>query len=493
MKKKHYIGVAVVLLLGVLATAFGIEYDAYTPITDVNITGTLSNGVSVPINTSYTMTCSTSTDTDHYCDETGDHYPNDPVTHTWSGAGTFNPTTGTSVTWTSPDSTGNKTITVTADDSPLCDETAKTDSITVVVVKVAKIQYNDPDSGWTDAGTLYVHLGTTVQFKAIPDPGTAAWPSGKPVWGGTSGASGSGATTSVTFSTLSTSTSDYKTVTATCGNTVTVNVVVFDFTGTFTPADNFAGRSQSQYGLEEIVALNFTTSPTGVSASQAGGLEWTKQSGVGSLTNTGTDGTADYDAQETAGSVEFRLTIKSGPSKGHQKSYSKTVVAPSGTRMTRVNTNVWHVQGSASAGIQLYYWLDPKEVSFSNLTFGEGSCPSTNVSGFFLKCWPWNSYPTGGQVGPHAQNTFGAISGGNATTGCRVQAPDHASTGAANPYAAGSFTWSMATQYIDGTSTRHSFGSSPNHVSTFQADGGATQAKGGQSGSAALNAPSSSD
>ena len=44
--------------------------------------------------------------------------------------------------------------------------------------------------------------------------------------GGTSGASGTGGTASVTFSTASSSATDFKTVTATCGNTVTVNVLV---------------------------------------------------------------------------------------------------------------------------------------------------------------------------------------------------------------------------------------------------------------------------
>jgi hypothetical protein len=68
---------------------------------------------------------------------------------------------------------------------------------------------------------------------------------------------------------------------------------------------------------------------------------------------------------------------------------------------------------------------------------------------------------------------------------------DGAFSGAANPYAAGSFTWSIPTQYIDDTATRNSFGSNQNHVSTYQASGYATQAKGGQSGSAALNAASS--
>jgi len=366
----------------------------------------------------------------------------------------------------------------------------------VTIVEVDKIQYDDPDSGWTDiTGTLYVMYGTSVQFKAIPNPSGASWPSGKPVWGGTSGASGTGETTLVTFYSMSSSTSDYKTITAKCGNTVTENIIVYHFVGDFTPSDDFSGRSDIKYGLEEIVALDFIIDPTGVSASQAGGLEWTK-TGVGDISSAGNDGTADYDAEENPGNVTFRLTVKSGPSKGKYQWYSKTVVLPSGTRMTRVNPNtVWHWQYYASAGIKLYYWLDPKYVSFKYLTFGEDSCPSTNVSGFYLTCEPWappppptNSYPNGTQQAGHPQNTFGAILGGNITTGCRVDLPDYASTGAADPYAAGSFTWSIPTQYIDDTSTRNTFGSNQDHVSTFQANGDATQTKGGQPpGSAALN------
>lgn len=372
-------------------------------------------------------------------------------------------------------------------------------SCTVHVVNVDWIQYDDPDTGWTniDAGLpawpLYVRKGTTVTFKAVPEPSDAPWPSGKPVWGGTSGASGTGSTTQVTFDTLSTSLTNYKTVSAECDNTVTIYVIVFDLEGVLTPADNFSGRHTEYYGIEEEVALDFRTDPWSVPANLAGGLEWTRLGGVGTLSNAGEDGTADYDAGATNGSVGLRITIKSGPSKGEFESYGKIIVKPSGTRMTRVNpSNVYHIQGEASAGIKLYYWLDPKNVSFKYLTFGEGSCPSSNVWGFYSQCHPWNSYPSGSQVSGHTQNTFGTILGGHITTGCRVQLPDYAFTGSANPYAAGSFTWSIPTQYIDDTSSRNTFGSNQNHVSTYQANGDAAQAKGGQSGPAALDDPNSS-
>ncbi len=95
-------------------------------------------------------------------------------------------------------------------------------------------------------------------------------------------------------------------------------------------------------GLEEIATLNFHTSSSGILAYMVGGLEWTKNSGVGTISNTGDDGTADYDSGATAGPVNFRLTIKSGPSANNYIYYSKSIIAPTGTNMTRVNpNNVW--------------------------------------------------------------------------------------------------------------------------------------------------------
>jgi hypothetical protein len=154
--------------------------------------------------------------------------------------------------------------------------------------------------------------------------------------------------------------------------------------------------------------------------------------------------------------------------------------------MTRVTTNVRHDYGIPSAGIKLYYWLDPTDVSFTNLDFGEGSCPTTNAWGYFTECWP--NYPGGDPQPGHGQNTFGDILDGDIGTGCRVNEPDYAFARAGTvQWAAGSYTWSIPTQYIDDTSTRNTFGSNQNHVATIQASGYTTISKGGQSGSAALN------
>lgn len=72
---------------------------------------------------------------------------------------------------------------------------------------------------------LFVCKDTTVDFKAIKVPTDAPWPTNKPVWGGL--LSGSGIeTNSCTFSTISANATDYKIVSAECGNTVTGRIIV---------------------------------------------------------------------------------------------------------------------------------------------------------------------------------------------------------------------------------------------------------------------------
>jgi hypothetical protein len=409
------------------------------------------------------------------------------LTYNWNfGSGATNITGATSAT---PScryySNGSKTVTLTVTDCDSCrncgsNKTSTPKTQTFTIVNVNKIQYFDPDTGWTDPPLLYVHLGTTVQFKAIKDPAGVSWPSGKPVWSGSSGASGSGETISVGFNMLSASISDYKTVVASCGSDVTVNVIVYEFEGVRIPYDDFTGRSQDRYGIEENVHLDCSITPSGVTASQVGGLLWSK-TGVGAINNASNDGTGEYDAKELQGGAVLGLVVRSGPSKGDFKWYWPDIIKPTGTHMTRYSGNVKHIQGSASAGIALYYWLDPTDVSFRYLTFGEGSCSATGATGIYVINPPGN----------HPQNTFGNILGGNITTGCKVEGVDGAWT-IRNPWdSGGTFTWSIPTEYIDDTSSRTSFGSNQTHKPIIQATGDTTMTKGGQSGTAALNDPNS--
>ena len=111
--KKLIIAVLLLIGLGAIGTALGVVYYAYTPITAVDINSHSDNDT-VFAGGEFTVTCTTSTDTDKYCDSSGWHYPWDPVTHTWSGDGQgFDPGTGTSVTWTAPTATGDADIMVT--------------------------------------------------------------------------------------------------------------------------------------------------------------------------------------------------------------------------------------------------------------------------------------------------------------------------------------------------------------------------------------------
>jgi len=245
------------------------------------------------------------------------------------------------------------------------------------VVEVNELQYYDLVNGYTTiSSTLYVAKGTTVTFKAIRNPpGASSWPSGKPVWGGSSGASGTGTTKAVTFNTLSTSTSDYKTVTAECGNTKTANIIVYDFDGTLTPNVWFIERSTSQYGVEETVALSHTTNPTGITGLP---LEWKITSGVGSVSGN------QYDAKAVAGGVTLKLELQSGPSKGDYKSYDRTVVAPTYRfARSRFDTGIYHIYHQHGIKFKGEYFVDPKNVSFTNIKVREGISTQADGTGYF--------------------------------------------------------------------------------------------------------------
>ncbi len=91
------------------------------------------------------------------------------------------------------------------------------------LVKVDKIQYEGPN-GFTDApDPLIVKKGDTLNLKAFAKP-NGDFPAGYPIWGGE--VSGTGESTVVTFSEGSSSMTDYKIVSASCGNTHSINVIV---------------------------------------------------------------------------------------------------------------------------------------------------------------------------------------------------------------------------------------------------------------------------
>ncbi len=343
-------------------------------------------------------------------------------------------------------SSGSDTVTVSGlsvagryDIKAKCGASDDGATIAVYAVKVDKLQYYSYITAeWVDvAGTVYVRKGDLISFRAVPNP-SGTWPDGKPVWGGSSGASGTGEEKNVTFNTLSSSPSDYKTVTAECGNTVTANVIVFDFEGTLVPVDNFSNRNLDNYGLEEQVYLGCTIAPSGLTGSTLGGLRWKiPPIGVGSLSNVTTNGTALYDAEEAAGTANLWLEVLSGPSWGAFIPYSKTVVAPSDEYMIqKPGTGTRHLVNTCSAGLLAYVYLEPKDVSFSNLNWHEGTCTSTGT-GFWA--------PSNGLVHP-VGSTF-SVFGGSATTGCQINCTDEVYSEGPPPYSVGQFNWPIPHEY----------------------------------------------
>jgi hypothetical protein len=241
--------------------------------------------------------------------------------------------------------------------------------------KVQKIQYQEPGtSNFVDiTGTLYVLKGTTVNFKAIPFPNNATFPNGQPTWSGTSGATGTGQTKSVTFNTKSNSTSDYKTVIARVDSPVIVNVIVYELIGALNPQDYFYGRSVDRYGLLETVDLGVLVSPS-ITDNQAGGFRWLVGAGQETVTNrTGNTGIGEYVAPFSPMNVTLEIEVVQGPSKGQKISYSKTIVEPSGGCVERdISRPLIHCQNYSSAGFYGIIYLLPKDVSFSRLYFREG-------------------------------------------------------------------------------------------------------------------------
>ena len=140
-----------------------------------------------------------------------------PSSLTFSFTATSLSSTPQNVTVTILASVGVKTYTATC--AGLTPATA-----TARVVEMASLEYKI-GTGIYSAVTnpMYVAKGSTVTFKAIPNP-TGTLPAGKATWTGstgTSGATGNGETKDVTFNTAGSCT-----VTAECGNTVTANIHV---------------------------------------------------------------------------------------------------------------------------------------------------------------------------------------------------------------------------------------------------------------------------
>ena len=241
-------------------------------------------------------------------------------------------------------------------------------------VTVDHISWQIGGSTWSTSSSLTVAQGTTVAFQAFPNP-RAAWPSGQPVWGGTSGASGTGGTASVTFSTAS---SNYQTVTATCGNTATVYVLVGSFALSLSADDNFTGRSLVRVGVGETGGLAVQLG-TGMNLSDFTPFTWSVTGGTAlTLSNTSSNGTARFTAGDVKGDVTVTLTDKTG----HSVNYAVTVVEPTNETASVFDTFP-RPAGQRSANMKLHVSMNPTDVSFSKVKILEISGDSTDFGGYF--------------------------------------------------------------------------------------------------------------
>lgn len=233
------------------------------------------------------------------------------------------------------------------------------------------------------------------------------------------------------------------------------NVAVYDFEGSIIPDDNFTGHSMTNMGISETAELGVAITPTGVRASDIGGLDWAA-TGVGTLTGAGAgDGTASYDAGQLTGSVTFDLQVTSGKFQGKRKSYNQTIVAPSSGYLARFpGSGIYHRQNFASVGFHGLVYMQPMDVSFSNIQMREGTTTGTG-SGFY-------TFLDGT---PHATSSWFPIGNCSATTGCAALLTptpwDEVMTGdfgpPTNPFSPGNFSWPIPWQYLFGTSSAITF------------------------------------
>jgi hypothetical protein len=172
--QKILIGLVALVLLGITGAVTAINYTVYTPIEPISIL--MPNNYILVVAGSQ-LPCECTLPHDYDCSDAGGtwHTISDTVTITWSGAGTFTPQTGTSVTWTAPAGTGPVTITATANDSPLADDGARSTSRTLYVISVSSVRvytssaYNDNSGAGLNDHQVHFGEGSGTGAYAYPN------------------------------------------------------------------------------------------------------------------------------------------------------------------------------------------------------------------------------------------------------------------------------------------------------------------------------------
>jgi hypothetical protein len=235
---------------------------------------------------------------------------------------------------------------------------------------------------------------------------------------------------------------------------VTVNVIVYELTGTLNAQDYFTGRSQDRYGLAEKVDLGFIATPN-VSANQMGGLSWLVSLGNGTISQN-TNGNFVYTAPNSPNTENIRIEVASGPSKGNGITYLKQVIAPNGAigRQTP-NTGVGHNQGLCDVGFSLEPFLFPTDVSFRQLSFAEGTVLPTTANGYYSdQANYWHP-----RMGP------ASIISCDIVLGCKADFQDGPQQrDGVPPCTNGTFIWDIPWEYVLGTRQRIPFTTVRHHV-----------------------------
>ena len=148
----------------------------------------------------------------------------------------------------------------------------------VASVAVASILYQSPDGGWDELmSPSYFPLGVQVPLFATKDPVDAEWPASKPVWSGLAG--GFGPSSAASMSPLAANPTDFRSISATCGNTISKDVLVYSFDIELAPEDNFPDRSTNEFGIAETVLLSVQMKPQGLAPAATGSYEFRLLSG----------------------------------------------------------------------------------------------------------------------------------------------------------------------------------------------------------------------
>lgn len=189
-------------------------------------------------------------------------------------------------------------------------------------------------------------------------------------------------------------------------------------------------------------------------------------SGTGNGTLTPQDnGTATYNAPDTAKDITLTLQVLNGPSKDRGPTFNISIVEPSGAYIYK-NSGIRHINNTWSAGFPGVIVLTPSDVSFFNLLFYEGAA-AVHAEGWMIG-WP--------ALEDHQQGIMVRVNSHN-----EVHTTDKIFTGVrSGPYAAGLWYWDIPWHFVT-NSGRDVWFMTARELATSDANGTAVISKGGTS------------